>query len=196
MTLPTQLSLLRILLTFIIIGLLFLPGPMPKAAALSGFLLASLTDWLDGYLARRLGQASAFGAIIDPIADKVLTLGLFGMFVWLQLMPLWMAAVIAVREIVITGVRLVALRRRVVLAAASEGKQKMVSQVVCIIVLLAICWLRAWPGHTRLSADVLAAIDATAAVFRWITVGLTAFSGLLFFYRHRAVLRRMVAPSA
>ena len=69
MTLPTQLSCIRILLAFVIMGVLFVPGWPAKATALGAFLFAGLTDWLDGYLARRWHQQSALGALLDPIAD-------------------------------------------------------------------------------------------------------------------------------
>ena len=193
---PTQLSVLRIILTFIIIAFLLVPGPLPKALALAGFVVASFTDWLDGYLARRWRQTSPFGALIDPIADKVLTLGLFAAFVCLGLVPLWMAMVIAVRELLITGVRLVVLRRQIVLPAAAEGKHKMVSQVVCLTMLLTVALLRAWPGYDRLSPQVVATLHGVVTACLWVTVTLTAVSGIAFFWRHRVVLRQMAQPSS
>ncbi|PIQ83784.1 MAG: CDP-diacylglycerol--glycerol-3-phosphate 3-phosphatidyltransferase, partial [Candidatus Omnitrophica bacterium CG11_big_fil_rev_8_21_14_0_20_63_9] len=81
MTLPTKLTVLRIFLTFLTMALLFVPGPAAKAWALAGFIVASLTDWLDGWLARRWNQMSPLGALLDPIADKVLVLGVFLAFV-------------------------------------------------------------------------------------------------------------------
>ena len=103
MTLPTKLTLLRILLAFFVMGLLFIPGWPAKTAALLGFLAAGATDWLDGYLARRLGQATPMGALLDPIADKVLVLGIFLAFVQLRLIPAWMVLIIVLRESFITG---------------------------------------------------------------------------------------------
>ncbi len=193
---PTQLSVLRIILTFIIIAFLLVPGPLPKTLALAGFVVASFTDWLDGYLARRWRQTSPFGALIDPIADKVLTLGLFAAFVWLGLVPLWMAAVIAVRELLITGVRLVVLRRQIVLPAAAEGKHKMVSQVVFLLMLLVVSLMRAWPGHERVPSSISAAINGVVIVCLWVTVTLTAVSGIAFFWRHRTVLGQLSEPSS
>jgi len=74
--LPTKLTVLRVVLTFFIMGLLFMPGPLPKALCVGLFVLAALTDWWDGWLARKTGQISALGVLLDPIADKVLVIGL------------------------------------------------------------------------------------------------------------------------
>ncbi|MBI2104214.1 MAG: CDP-diacylglycerol--glycerol-3-phosphate 3-phosphatidyltransferase [Candidatus Omnitrophica bacterium] len=146
MTLPTKLSVLRIVLAFLVMGCLFVPGWAAKLAALALFLAASLTDWLDGYLARRWRQTTPLGALLDPIADKVLVLGTFLAFVQLRLVPAWMVLVIALREFLITGIRLYVAGRRLVLPAATEGKHKTVSQMVAIIVILAVLVLQELPG--------------------------------------------------
>jgi len=193
MTLPTKLSLLRIVLTFLIMALVFTPGWIAKLAALASFLLASLTDWLDGYLARRWHQASPLGALLDPIADKVLVLGTFLAFVQLALIPAWMVLVIALREFLITGVRLFAASRSLVLSAAKEGKHKTVSQMVTIIVILAALILRELPSGGWASGPWAAAIDWTILGCMWVTVVLTVISGTTFFWRHRKVLRDAVS---
>ncbi|MBI3311980.1 MAG: CDP-diacylglycerol--glycerol-3-phosphate 3-phosphatidyltransferase, partial [Candidatus Omnitrophica bacterium] len=130
--LPNKLTLLRIFLTFLIMGLLFVPGVWAKSLCLALFLLASMSDWLDGYLARRFSQVSPLGVLLDPIADKVLVIGILLAFVQLRLVPAWMVLAILMRELVITGVRLYALNRHVVIPAAREGKHKTVSQMVTI----------------------------------------------------------------
>ena len=76
MNLPNKLTLVRILLTFLIMGLLFVPGAVAKGLCLGLFLVAAATDWWDGYLARHLHQVSPLGILLDPIADKVLVIGL------------------------------------------------------------------------------------------------------------------------
>ena len=189
MTLPTKLSVLRILLTFLIMALLFLPGWIAKSAALASFLLAALTDWLDGYLARRWRQTSPMGALLDPIADKVLVLGTLLAFVQLALVPAWMVLVIALREFLITGVRLFAASRGLVLSATKEGKHKTVSQMVTIVVILAALIVRELPAGARASGPWTAAIDWVILGCLWVTVILTVVSGAVFFWRHRTVLR-------
>src|SRR3989338_1026440 len=187
MNLPTRLTLARILLTFAVMALSFMPGWMAKAAALLLFVLASLTDWLDGYLARRWNQCSPLGALLDPIADKVLILGTLLAFVQLRLVPAWMVLMIALREFLITGVRLIAAHRRVVLAAASEGKQKMVSQVLTIVLVLIVLAVR-----DALSEPTQAMLQGLILGCMWVTMLLTVMSGGVFFWRHRHILKDAV----
>ena len=192
MTLPTKLTVSRILLTFVIIGLLLSAGWVAKAAALVGFLIASLTDWLDGYLARRWHQTSALGALLDPIADKVLVLGMFIAFIQLDLVSTWMVLVIVLRDLVITGVRLFAYSQHVVLAAAKEGKHKTVSQMLTIILILVVLLLREWVGRGHLDRDFDRWAGWSITIAMWVTVILTLISGASFFWRHRAVLKDAV----
>lgn len=189
MTLPTKLTVLRILLTFLTMALLFVPGPAAKAWALAGFVVASLTDWLDGWLARRWNQMSPLGALLDPIADKVLVLGMFLAFVELMLVPAWMVLVIAFREFLITGVRLFAASRHVVLSAAKEGKHKTVSQMLTISVVLIVLLIREVAGPGGLTAGQERLMDWLVLGCLWLTMALTVTSGTLFFWRHWAVLR-------
>lgn len=100
------------------------------------FGLASLTDWLDGYLARRRKQVTVLGQMIDPIADKLLTSAAFISLVQMELAPAWMVAVIIGREFAITGLRSFAYARDVVIPASPLGKLKMISQVVAILALI------------------------------------------------------------
>jgi len=188
MTLPTQLTFLRFFLAFLVMELLMVPGWPAKAAALIGFLFAGLTDWLDGWLARRWRQVSPFGALLDPIADKVLVLGIFLAFVQLRLIPAWMVLVILLRELLITGVRLFVASRGVVLAAAQEGKQKAVSQMVTIAVVLIVLLVREFFGPAAIVDQVNRAMDWTVLGCLWVTVLLTLVSGVSFFRRHQAAL--------
>lgn len=192
MTLPTQLTVLRIVLTGLIMSLLFVPGLLAKVSALFLFALAALTDWLDGYLARRLNQVTALGILLDPIADKVLVLGVLVAFVQLRVVPAWMMLVILARELLITGVRLYAATRHVVLSAAKEGKHKTVSQMVAIILILTAFVVReAFAGHPPAALDQLMTQGIAWAL--WITVGLTIISGASFFWRHREILHDAMA---
>ena len=195
MTLPTKLSFLRILLTFAIMGCLFVPGWIPKAAALALFLAASLTDWLDGYLARRWSQASALGALVDPIADKVLVLGTFLAFVQLRRIPAWMVLIILLRELLITGVRMFAASRGIVLAAAREGKHKTVSQMATLVVIFVALVLEEFPGTAGMSAQGRAVLAWTVLGCLWVTMGLTVVSGTTFFWRHRTLLKDAATKS-
>ena len=192
MTFPTRLTVLRLLLTFVIMTLLFVSGWVAKALALIGFIAASVTDWLDGYLARRWRQTTPLGALLDPIADKVLVLGVFLAFVQLRLIPAWMVLIVALREFLITGVRLFAASQRVVLPAAKEGKHKAVSQMVTILVILTALLIRELAQPRGLPARTSAVMDWVVLGCLWVTVVFTVISGTSFFWRHRAVLRDAV----
>ena len=193
MTIPTKLTLLRIVLTFVIIGLLFLPGWEAKVAACVGFVIASFTDWIDGYLARRWQQTSPLGALLDPIADKILILGLLLVFVQMGLIPAWMVLLIALREVVITGVRLYAAKRHLVLPAATEGKHKTVVQLLAVLMMFAVLMAREGVQSGRVSVDTLARLQGLMLLSLWAAVALTVYSGMGFFWRHRAVLHDVIA---
>jgi CDP-diacylglycerol---glycerol-3-phosphate 3-phosphatidyltransferase len=143
MNLPNALTLTRIFLVPLLVVVLLTKFPgqqilgIPKELVAAGiFGLASLTDWLDGYLARRRGQVTALGQMLDPIADKLLTSAAFISLVQLGLAPAWMVAVVIGRELAVTGLRSVASSRGHSFGASSLGKAKMVSQVAAILLLI------------------------------------------------------------
>ena len=153
MNFPNLPTLSRIPLLLIIIGLLY---PMPELSfershtlALGLFLFAALTDWLDGWLARKFGQVSEFGKFMDALADKVLTLGMFTSLLALGALPIWTLfpiLLILSRELLITGLRLVAAGKGKTLAAEKIGKIKTVIQLTCISLTL---------GKLALEVDLL-----------------------------------------
>ena len=144
MNLPNLVTLSRIPLMLLVIAFLY-PSPeisLPwlRAAALLIFLFAALTDWLDGWLARKFGQVSEFGKFMDALSDKVLTLGMFISLLALDEIARWALfpiLLILSREFLITGLRLVAAGRGKTLAAEKVGKFKTVVQLTCISLFLA-----------------------------------------------------------
>ncbi|MBI2094510.1 MAG: CDP-diacylglycerol--glycerol-3-phosphate 3-phosphatidyltransferase [Candidatus Omnitrophica bacterium] len=192
MTLPTKLSFLRIVLTFFVMALLFVDGLPAKIAALVVFLIAGLTDWLDGFLARRFNQISSLfnqisslGILLDPIADKVLVLGTFLAFVQLRLIPAWMVLLIALREFLITGVRLLALNRHIVLPAVKEGKHKTISQMLTILVVFLTLIVQEMAAPGSIPHGIVELMHAGVLVCLWVTVVLTVFSGASFLWNNR-----------
>ena len=134
--LPNFLTCTRIGLTAVFMYLLFLPGASFKGMALFVFLLASLTDYWDGRLARKNDQITSFGKLMDPIADKILTLSAFLAFVQMAIMPAWMAVAIITRDLLITGLRLSMPEKSDSQAARSSGKHKTVLQFAAIVGVL------------------------------------------------------------
>ena len=143
MNLPNALTLVRMFLVPLLVVVLLtefegrqILGVPKELAGAAIFGLASLTDWLDGYLARRRGQVTWVGQVLDPIADKLLISATLVSLVQLDLAPAWMVAVIIGREFAVTGLRSLAFSRGLVIPASPLGKLKMVSQVVAILLLI------------------------------------------------------------
>ena len=139
MNTPNKLTLLRIIMIpFFVVFMLVDFGPWSKWAALAIFVVASLTDTLDGYLARRDHLVTNFGKFMDPLADKLLVCSAMICMIELGRLPSWVVIVIIGREFVISGFRLIASDNGVVIAANYWGKIKTVCQMVMIIVLIAV----------------------------------------------------------
>src|SRR5499433_420982 len=143
MNLPNSLTVTRICLVPLLVVVLLtkfegrqILGVPTEFVGAAIFGLASLTDWADGYLARRRQQITPLGQIIDPLADKLLTSAAFISLVQMDLAPAWMVAIIIGREFAVTGLRQIAYGRNVVIPASWLGKVKMVAQVVAILALI------------------------------------------------------------
>jgi len=136
MNLPNKITVARILLAFIFMVFLFSKGVIFKSLALATFLVAALSDYLDGFLAKKYSITSDFGKIMDPIADKVLVIAALLAFVEMKLVPAWIVFIIIMRELLITSISLRALKNNDVLSAGFGGKHKTVSQMFSIFVIL------------------------------------------------------------
>jgi CDP-diacylglycerol--glycerol-3-phosphate 3-phosphatidyltransferase len=143
MNLPNSLSIMRICLVPLLVVVLLtkfegrqILGVPVELVGAAIFGLASLTDWADGYLARRRKQITPFGQVIDPLADKLLTLAAFVSLVQMDLAPAWMVAVIVGRDFAVTALRSLSYARGVAIPASPLGKIKMAAQVVAILALI------------------------------------------------------------
>ena len=124
MNLPNKLTISRILMTVVFLVVLIVEFPLHYTVALLLFVAASITDCLDGSIARKHGLITDFGKLMDPLADKVLICSAFIAFIELGWMPAWMVVVVVARELAITGLRLLAASKNIVLAAEKQGKNK------------------------------------------------------------------------
>jgi CDP-diacylglycerol--glycerol-3-phosphate 3-phosphatidyltransferase len=134
--LPNAITISRILLIPVFVGLFITPTPERSLAAAAVFGLAALTDAVDGYLARRWGKVTNLGKLLDPFADKLLVLTALFLLVDFDRVDAWLAIVLAGREFFITALRFAAARDGVTLAAEATGKYKMVMQVVAVLMLI------------------------------------------------------------
>src|SRR5580704_16356292 len=144
MNLPNKLTLSRFALTVAFLAVLFAEFRFHVTAALFLFGAASLTDYFDGKIARRDKLITNFGILMDPLADKILVCSVFIAFVDLRWMQAWMVVIIVARELAITGLRLLAASKNMVLAAEGYGKHKTISQIVAILAILVFRSYREW----------------------------------------------------
>ena len=138
-----------------------------EIVAVAIFLVAAATDWLDGFLARRRGEVTTLGKLLDPIADKLLTVSAFISLVELRVAPAWMVVVIVGREFAVSGMRSVAAARGVVIAASPWGKYKMVAQVVAITLLILTTTLERWLRFGNLGKAALWIVMILAIYSMW-----------------------------
>src|SRR5882762_4103212 len=133
MNLPNKLTLSRFILTIAFLVAMFSQTPYHETIALAFFSAAGISDFLDGQIARRRNLITNFGILMDPLADKIMVCSAFIAFVGLNWIPAWMVVIIVARELAITGLRLLAASKNIVLAAEGYGKHKTISQIVAII---------------------------------------------------------------
>ena len=138
MNTANKLTLCRVVMIPIFIVLLYLEFAGHLWVALAVFILASVTDFVDGYVARHYDQVTDFGKFMDPLADKLLVMSAMVWFVEVGWMPAWAFFIVIARELAVTGLRLVAVEQGLVIAAGKSGKVKTASTMVCICLLLAI----------------------------------------------------------
>ena len=167
MTLASKITLIRVAFIPLFMVFMYLSGGQPGLwmwIALALFIIASLTDFVDGQIARRFNQVSDFGKFLDPLADKLLTIAAMVMFCQWGMMPGWALMVVLTREFAVTGLRLVAVGKGKVIAAGWSGKIKTASTMV------GLCALMAFPSVMWLTTAVNAIIVVT-----------TVYSGVEYF---------------
>jgi CDP-diacylglycerol--glycerol-3-phosphate 3-phosphatidyltransferase len=172
---PNLLGVARILATPVVCALILVATPGTGLAAFVIFALAALTDWADGWLARRRDEVSPLGVFMDLTADKVLVAGVLVAMVEVGLLPTWMVATIVVREIVISGVRQVAAAANVVIPARPLGKSKTATTLAGMAILL-LAWDAATGGPLA-GTGAGAALDTVGYWVMVVATLLTVVSG-------------------
>ena len=156
MNTPNKLTMLRVLLIPVFLVVLYLDFAGARFVALGVFVVASFTDFLDGYIARRQNIVTDFGKFMDPLADKVLVVAAMMWFVQVGVMPAWAVLIVVVREFAVTGLRLIAAGDGLVIAAGKSGKVKTAATMVCLIaMLLALPMWANWLGTAIIVATTL-----------------------------------------
>jgi len=182
--LPNSLTLFRVACIPVLVILLFFPHKATSFLAALVFGLASISDLLDGFLARRQQLVTTFGKFLDPLADKLIVSAALIMLIPLGRAPAWMVVVIVGRELAITGLRSIAVSEGKVISADELGKKKMVFQIVAILGLLL--------HYEYFGID----LHAVGMFFLWLAVVVTLWSGFNYFRRFWDLLEENKTESA
>lgn len=170
MTTASKITLIRVALIPVFMVLMYLSGGNPNVwmfAALGVFIIASLTDFVDGHIARKCNQVTDFGKFLDPLADKLLVIAAMTMFCQWGSFPAWALMIVLTREFAVTGLRLVAVGNGTVIAAGWSGKVKTASTMI------GLCFMMAFPTIVWLNWTVVGVIVAT-----------TVYSGVEYFVQN------------
>jgi len=199
MNISNQLTVSRFGMAFVLAIFLTLPIPFGKTIGLIVFVMAALTDYWDGWLARRMGTVTAFGQLMDPLVDKVLICAAFVSFVAInQIVPAWIVIIILTREFMVTGLRLLAANQDRVIPASRWGKHKTVWQMVVISIILAGLAAREDLLPLLLEGETLPTFLNLYydRYFHYVTFWLSAlvavltvFSGSVYFWQCRQLVR-------
>ncbi len=191
MNLPNQLTMARLVLTGIFVAVMSVEFSHAKSIALSLFVIASITDFLDGYIARKHDLVTNFGKLMDPLADKVLMCAALVLLSSLGRIPAWIVVVILTREFLVTGLRLLASAEGHVLAAEKLGKHKTTWQIITVVYFLlllassdpAFGWIGPLFEWTPTGPEF------AGRILIWITLILTVVSGLGYLWKNRTLLQ-------
>lgn len=181
MNLPNKLTMMRVILIPVYLVLWHLEFPGNNYAALAVFIVASLTDLLDGYIARKYNLVTDFGKFMDPLADKMLVLTAMTCFCAMDRFPDWALVIVMAREFAVSGLRMVAVDNGRVIAAGWSGKVKTASTMVC----LALMHLWEMPEGLYSAPDYLRYLDWACVI---IIAATTLYSGVEYFVKNKDVL--------
>ncbi len=191
LNLPNSLTVSRLVLTAVFVIGFTLGDSVGYGIALGAFTVAAITDFLDGYFARKLNLVTSLGKLLDPIADKVLTASAF-IFLCAheqRFCPTWVVVVILAREFLVTGLRQIAVEKGKVIAADWSGKWKTVFQIGFCITALTWLFLKALGQEEFFLAQLARPRSWLMPSFLWLSLALTVISGLQYVWNSRDVLR-------
>lgn len=194
MLLPNQLTVLRIILTPVFLILFISDNPLLKQISLAVFVIAALTDWYDGWLARKYNYITNWGKFWDPLADKILTSTAFIAFVLIDLVPLWMVIIVIIRDLIVTLLRAYAEHKEFVFPTSRYAKWKTFLQMSFLYYLLTIYIASISPqlsiGNEKLFELLL---DGTFIYTAMLVITIiTLHSGIQYIYRNRMLVNKLL----
>ena len=179
MNTANKLTIMRVILVPFFMAFLMIEKQSCQIAALVIFIIASLTDMIDGKIARKYNQITAFGKFADPLADKVLIVGAMLALMKYDLVSVWAVFIVLFREFVVSGIRLAAVTEGEVIAASMLGKIKTVSQMIAVIIAIVLLAFNILPDYSHLITNICI----------WISVVLTALSGVDYYIKNASLLK-------
>lgn len=191
MVLPNQLTILRIILTPVFLFFFLSEYPVFKLISIGIYIIAALTDWYDGWLARKFNYITNWGKFWDPLADKILTSAAFIGFVILQILPLWMVIIIIARDLIITSLRAYADYRDFSFPTSNYAKWKTFLQMVFLYYLLfAYVGMKASPVFSFNNKIFLILMNEQYIYFTMLIItAITLHSGITYIYQNRLLIR-------
>ncbi len=193
MVLPNQLTILRIILTPVFLVLFLANDPLLKQISLAVFIIAALTDWYDGWLARKFNYITNWGKFWDPLADKILTSSAFLGFVILKIIPLWMVVIIILRDFIITGLRAFADYKGHSFPTSNYAKWKTFLQMIFLYYLLVVYvgqnTAQIYNGNEKLFHILMHQTFIYASML--IITIITFHSGITYLYQSRHLIKNL-----
>lgn len=192
MNTANKLTVLRIVLAFVCMSFILKFSLSFLIIAFFIFILSSFTDFLDGYIARRKNTISDLGKIMDPIADKILIIGVFLAFLEKGVVNSWLVILIMLREFFITGLRIFALRQKKVIEAQYFGKHKTVTQIIAIIIIFILMIIEKSVTHFSINWSWFSEFRGVTIFLTMIWVAIvTLASGITYLWKNRAIIKSL-----
>ncbi len=193
MILPNQLTVLRIILTPVFFVLFLSDDPVLVQISIGVFIIAAITDWYDGWLARKFNYITEWGKFLDPLADKILTSTAFIAFVILNILPLWMVLLIILRDIIVTALRIFADHRKIPFSTSFSAKWKTFLQMFFLYYLLLLYTANKVEWINKLSPDLFKTLlNADLIYFTMLTITLfTLITGITYVTTNRILIKKL-----
>lgn len=193
MVLPNQLTTLRILLTPVFFFLFLSSDPGYIQISVIVYLIAAITDWYDGWLARKFNYITEWGKFMDPLADKILTTAAFFAFASIGMIEYWMVWIVVLRDVFVTGFRIYAEYKKNTIRTSKSAKAKTFVQMIFIYYLLLITVVKTFPVFYRNNKNVIDLLSDQSLIYYsmlFITV-FTAYTALRYVIQNRALIKRL-----
>jgi len=193
MTLPNQLTILRIILSPIFLLLFLSPEPLFKQISLAVFIIAALSDWYDGWLARKFNYISEWGKFMDPLADKILTSAAFLGFAFVGLLEWWMVVIVLIRDFTITILRVYADKKDLIFTTSNYAKFKTMLQLVFLYYLLIIFVLSYTPELNSRFADIFNILLDVGMIYYMMLLitAVTVHTGFLYIQKNINLIKKL-----